>query len=405
MMPVYSYKARDADGKKVSGTMEAASKTELIDKLHRMGYMTTSVSEAAAGIQIGSMFDRLRWISSDDMLLFYIQLSNMINAGITILMSLSTLAKQVENRNLKEAIGGVSRQVESGSTLSRAFGAEPRIFKKLFVNMIKAGEASGNLDTVLMRYANFFEKQEDLKQKVKGALFYPVILLCAGVAVMLIVVTFVIPQFAEIYLKAGIKLPIPTLIIYNVGMVIKHYWYLLAAVAIAILLGMRYYFKTERGTLLLDTLKLKLPIIGPLYRKVAMTRFTRTLATLLGSGVPILESLDIVKEVAGNEVLARVIANVRKGVEKGERMSEGLKISEEFPPDVVQMISVGEETGAMDGMLNKVADFYDMTVNYAVKKLTTIIEPLFLVIMGIMVGCIMASMLMPMFDMVKTLRH
>jgi len=404
-MPQYTYKARDASGKRVSGTMESASRAELIDKLHNMGYMTTSVAQVTPGIQIGSIFDRLKWVSSDDMLLFYIQLSNMINAGITIMMSLSTLAKQIENRNLKEAIGSVSRQVEAGSTLSQAFGTEPRMFKRLFVNMIKAGEASGNLDTVLMRYANFFEKEVELKQKIKGAFFYPIILLCAGVMVTLLIVTFVIPQFAEIYLKAGIKLPIPTLIVYKVGVMIKHFWYLLVMFTIAILLGIRYYFKTERGTFLLDKLKLRMLIIGPLYRKVAIARFTRTLATLLGSGVPILESLDIVKEVTGNEVLARVIANVKKGVEKGERMSETLKISEEFPPDVVQMVSVGEETGALDKMLNKVGDFYDMTVNYAVKKLTTIIEPLFLVIMGIMVGCIMASMLLPMFDMVKTLRR
>ncbi len=404
-MATYTYKARDASGKRVSGTMEVASRAELVDKLRKMNYMTTSVAEVTSGIQIGSIFDRLKWVSSDDMLLFYIQLSNMISAGINILMSLSTLARQIENRVLKEAIGSVYRQVEAGGTLSRAFATEPHMFKRLFVNMIRAGEASGNLDTVLMRYADFFEKEVDLKQKIKGALFYPIILLCAGVAVTLLIVTFVIPQFAEIYLKAGITLPVPTLILYRAGMVIKHYWYLLAALAIAILLGMRYYFKTERGTFLLDTLKLRLPIIGPLYRKVAIARFARTLATLLGSGVSILESLDIVKEVTGNDVLARVITSVSKGVEKGERMSETLKISEEFPPDVVQMVLVGEETGSLDGMLNKIADFYDMTVNYAVKKLTTIIEPLFLVIMGVMVGFIMASMLLPMFDMVKTLRH
>jgi len=244
-----------------------------------------------------------------------------------------------------------------------------------------------------MRYANFFEKEVDLKQKIKGALFYPIILLSAGVAVTLLIVTFVIPQFAELYLKAGIQLPIPTLVVYRVGMMIKHYWYLIIAVTIAIMLSVRYYCKTARGTFLLDKLKLKLPIISPLYRKVAIARFARTLATLLGSGVSILESLDIVKDVMGNEVLARVIVNVSKGVERGERMSETLKISEEFPPDVVQMVMVGEETGALDTMLERIADFYDMIVNYAVKKLTTIIEPLFLIIMGIMVGCIMASML------------
>jgi len=404
-MPNFVYKARDASGKPVKGTMEAVNKTELIDKLHKMGYMTTNVSEVEVGIQIGSIFDRLKWISSDDMLMFYIQLSNMINAGITILMSLSALAKQIENRTLKETVGSVARQVEAGSTLSQAFATHPRIFTKLFVSMINAGEESGKLDTVLMRYAKFFEQQEDLKQKIKGALFYPIILLCAGIAVSLFIVTFIIPQFAEIYLKVGVKLPLPTLIVFKLGTIIKHYWYSLIIFVIAIILGVRYYFTTEKGEILLDTLKLRTPVIGSLYRKVAISRFARTLATLLGSGVPILKSLDITKEVIGNFVLAQVITNVHRSVEKGEHIAEPLKISEEFPADVVQMISVGEETGGLVEMLNKIADFYDMSISYAVKKLTTVIEPLFLVVLGGMVGLIMASMLMPIFDMIKILRH
>jgi len=404
-MAVFNYKARDAAGKRLKGTMEAATKTELIDKLSKMGYMTTSAAEGLPGIKLDSLLERLKWVGSDDMLMFYIQLSNMISAGITILMSLAMLAKQTENKALKEAIGSVSRQVEAGDGLSKSFAAQPRLFSKLFVNMIKAGEASGNLDTVLMRYAKFFENQEDLKQKVRGALFYPMILLFAGVAVTLFIVTVVIPQFAVIYMKVGIALPVPTLIVFGVGMAIKRYWYLLAAFVVMLTVALRFYFKTEKGTLFLDTLKLRLPIIGPLYRKVAVARLTRTLGTLLGSGVPILQSLDIIKEVVGNEVLARVIANVSKSVERGERMSEPLKLSEEFPPDVVQMIAVGEESGSLDVMLNRIADFYDMIVTYAVKKLTAIIEPLFLVIIGGMVGFIMASMLLPMFDMIKVLRR
>lgn len=403
-MALYAYRARDGAGKIVKGTMEAATKTELIDKLQKMGYMTTNVKETS-GKEIVSIFDRFQRIRSDDMLMFYIQLSNMISAGITILMSLSTLAKQTENKILKQAIGSVSRQVESGSSLSQAFAVQPRIFSKLFVNMIRAGEASGNLDAVLMRYATFFENQEDLKQKIKGALFYPIILLCAGITVTLFIVTFVIPQFAEIYLKAGIALPLPTLIVYSAGKALKSFWYLIIVGAITAVVGIKFYSSTEKGQLLFDRMKLNLPIIGPLYRKIAMARFSRTLATLLGSGVPILQSLDIVKEIAGNVVLAGAIANIGGYVEKGERMSEPMRISGEFPPDIVQMVSVGEETGNIDGMLNKTADFYDMTVGYAVKKLTTVIEPLFLVILGVMVGFIMASMLMPIFDMVKTLSH
>lgn len=404
-MPGYIYKARDSLGKAVKGTMEAANKTELIDKLHKMGYMATAVSEVAAGMQIGSIFDKLKWIAAGDMLMFYIQLSNMINAGITILMSLSTLSKQIENRRLKEAVGSVARQVEGGGFLSQAFALHPQIFSKLFVSMIEVGEESGKLDTVLLRYANFFEQQEDLKQKIKGAFFYPLILLLAGIAVTLFIVTFIIPQFAQIYLKAGIKLPIPTLIVYKIGLAIKHYWHLLIVFVIVILFGLRSYFKREGSALFIDRLKLRTPIIGPLYRKVAVSRFSRTLATLLGSGVPILKSLDITKEVAGNRVLAGVIANVHKSVEKGEHIAEPLKISEEFPADVVQMISVGEETDGLVEMLNKIANFYDMNISYAVKKLTIVIEPLFLVVLGAMVGLIMASMLMPIFDMLKTLRR
>ena len=206
-------------------------------------------------------------------------------------------------------------------------------------------------------------------------------------------------------MEAGVKLPVPTLIVYKVGMAIKDYWHLLIGFVIVISLGVKYFLKTERGTLIFDTLKLRMPIIGPLHRKIAIARFTRTLGTLVASGVPILESLDITKEVMENVVLSRVIENVRGCVEKGQRMAEPLRVSEEFPPDVVQMVSTGEETGNLDEMLNKTADFYDITVGYAVKGLTTVIEPIFLVIMGCMVGFIMASMLMPIFDMIKTLRH
>ncbi|MFA5100283.1 MAG: type II secretion system F family protein, partial [Candidatus Omnitrophota bacterium] len=207
-MPSFIYKARDSSGKPVKGVMEAADKAALIDKLHNMGYMTTGVSEVSAGIPLGSIFERFKWINSEEMLMFYIRLSNMINSGITVMTSLSTLARQTENKILKESVGSVARQVEAGNRLSQAFAAHPLVFAKLFVSMIKAGEESGKLVEVLMRYAEFYEQQEDLRQKIKGALFYPIILLCAGVAVSLFIVTFVIPQFAEIYAKVGIRLPL-----------------------------------------------------------------------------------------------------------------------------------------------------------------------------------------------------
>lgn len=404
-MPTYMYKARDLTGRAVSGTMEASARTELIDRLNKMGYMATKVLEARPGIRAGSIFDKFKRVKSADMLMFYIQFSNMINAGIPILASLSTLAKQIENKSLRDIISNVTRQIEGGSALSQALAVYNKIFPRLFVNMVKAGEASGKLDGVLMRYAAFFERQEEVKEKAKEALFYPVILLSFGIAVMLFIVTFVIPQFAQIYVKAGVKLPAPTLIVYKAGLAVKNFWYWILAFLTALFIMIKFYSTTPGGMFLLDTLKLRLPIAGSLCRKIAISRITRTLSTLLESGVPILESLDIAKEVAGNEVLGHVIADVHKYVERGEKLAQPLKISGEFPPDVVQMVSVGEESGNLDGMLNKIADFYDMTVNYAIKKITTMIEPIFLVIMGCMVGVIMASMLMPIFDMVKTLRH
>lgn len=403
-MPKYQYKARDNSGKVVRGTMEATTKENLVDKLNKMGYMTTQVKEARTGLEGWSLLDRLRPVGAADMIIFYVQLSNMINAGITILAALRTLCDQIENKKLKSAVGNVAMGVEGGESFSEALARESRIFPKLFISMVKAGEVSGHLDLVLMRYATFYEGQEDLKQKVTGALFYPLILLTIGIGVVLLIVTFVIPQFVTIYMKVGVKLPLITLIVYNIGTFIKGYWYILiSAVAVmAALIG--YYFKTQNGSLFRDTLKLKMPVVGTLYRQVAIIKFSRTLATLLGSGVSILESLDITKEVIGNEVLARVVASLRQYVEKGERMSELLKVSEEFPPDVVQMVSVGEETGKLDTMLNKIADFYDITVSYAIKKLITVIEPLFLIMMGCLVGFIMASVLLPMFDMVKVLK-
>jgi type IV pilus assembly protein PilC len=385
--------------------MDAAGKEEIIDKLRKMGYMTTQVIEAIPGIKVETIFDKLRRVSTEDMIMFNVQFANMISAGINILSSLLTMAKQIENKRLKETIGDIARNIEAGESFSSALTRHPRIFSKLFINMVRAGEASGKLGLVLRRFAEFIEHQADLRQKIKGALFYPIILLFAGIAVTLFIITFIIPQFAEIFLKTGIRLPLVTLILYKIGIAIKHFWFSFILLVIAGVLGIRFYASTDSGRLKIDILKLKLPLLGPLYRKASISRFSRTLATLVTSGVPILQSLDIVKEVIGNEVLARVVGNVRNSVERGQSLSEPLKISEEFLPDTVQMISVGEETGNLDGMLNKISDFYDMSLGYTIKKLTTVLEPLLLVIMGCMVGFIMTSMLLPMFDMIKILRH
>lgn len=341
---------------------------------------------------------------AEEMILFYIGLSNLIHAGISLKTSLETLAGQIENKKLREAVGGLSRSVEAGQSFSEALSHEPRLFPNLFLNMVRAGEASGKLDMILARYAAYMEEQAELRQKIQGALFYPLILLAAGLGVTLVIVTFIIPQFAEIFLRTGITLPLPTLVLYRLGMGLKQFWVSMILFFLAGGFGLQYFSGTAWGRFQLDRLILKLPLFGHLARKAAISRFGRTFGMLLRAGVPILDSLEIVRGVVGNEVLGRVLERVREAVEKGERVSESLALSGEFPPDTVQLIAVGEETGHLDEMLSKIADIYDRAVGYAVKKLTLLLEPLLLTLMGCMVGFIMGSMLLPMFDMMKVLR-
>jgi type IV pilus assembly protein PilC len=402
-MPIFIYKARDPLGKPVQGRMEAKSKEELVNKLHRMGYITTKVVEIPKGFKLD--FRTPRRINPQDIVMFNLQLSNMINAGINILRGLDIIGKQIENRKFKEVVEDVKRNVEAGESFSQALSKYPKVFPHIFVSMVKAGEASGRLDIILKRYSDFFEYQLSLKQKIKGILFYPLILLFAGIVVTLFMVSFVVPRFAEIFLKIGMKLPLPTLVLYKIGMIIKNFWLIIILSVVSLWIGLKYYVSSNKGKIYLDKFKLKLPLFGPLYRKISISRFTRTFSTLLKSGVPILESLEIVKDVVGNELLKRTLENVKHSLEKGEKISDSLKVSEEFPLDVIQMISVGEEAGNLDEMLNKISDFYDLSWNYTIKKLTSLIEPFLLVLMGGLVGFIMASLLLPIFDMIKMLRH
>ncbi|MFH1778440.1 MAG: type II secretion system F family protein [Candidatus Omnitrophota bacterium] len=404
-MATYRYKARDQRGNLVGGVMEAPSQVELADRLRKMGYIITGIAPAGRGINLDKLFLRFQYVKPEDMILFNIQLSNMVDAGLALLTALRTISAQTDNKALKKVIEDISLKVETGTSLSEAMQSHPQYFSKLMISMIRAGEASGNLGLVLKRLGDFGESELDLRQKVSSALLYPAVLSVAATAVILFIVTFIIPKFAEIFSKVGVPLPLFTRILNEVGLTIKNYWYLLILGMIMLLAGAKLYINTEDGRLRFDSLKLNIPITGPLIRKVAISRFARTLAMLAASGVHILESLEILEGTIGNEVLARVITTVREGVRGGTKISEPLKISGEFPPDTIQMIAAGEETGNLDGMLNKTADLYDAAVGYSIKRLTTLLEPLFLVIMGCVVAVIMASILMPMFDLVKVMRR
>lgn len=404
-MPTYSYRARDETGKMVKGLLDAFSKDKLVDELKKMGFMATKVMEVSQNAEIEPFLSHFQSISVTDMVMFNIQLSNMISAGISVLGSLEILKNQIENTKLKEIVHSLIRNIDAGESFSQALSKHPSVFSTLFINMIKAGEVSGQLDTVLARFAEFYERQVKLAQKVKGALFYPVILLFTGVLVTLFLVTSVIPQFAVIFSNIGIELPQSTMILYKTGVAIKSYWHLIILSVTGFVLLVKFYVKTDGGKRYFDKFKLRVPLAGTIYRKAAVSRFARTLGTLIESGVPILESLAITKNVLENVILAEVIDNVYHSVEEGKRIAESLKDGKEFPSDLIQMISIGEESGNLGAVLNKVADFYDTYVERTIMKLTAVIEPVFLVILGTLVGFIMISILTPMFDMVKILKH
>ncbi len=385
--------------------MEALSRDELALKLHKMGYIATAVNELRPGIKIRDLTKRLVRIRQQDLVIFYFQLASLIEAGLPLLTALKAIETQIENRKLKSIIGDVQRNIEGGASFSGSIDYHHGIFSKLFVNMVKSGEESGKLNKVLRRYAIFSESQMEFREKIKGALFYPALLFVASISVILFIVTYIIPQFVDLFMKTGIKLPFVTRVLHTIGLSIKDYWYIIIPGLAVLLWGMNKYRLTQKGRFQLDRLLLRMPFFGLLARKIYISRLCRTLATLLSAGVPILLSLDIAKQVIGNAVIADEITRLRQSVEQGQKMSDSLKVSGEFPQDTVQMIAVGEEGGNLDEMLDKISDLYDMSCGYTIKKLTVIIEPLFLTVMAGIIAMIMASVLIPIFDMVKILRH
>jgi len=401
----FNYRARDNTGKSVRGVIDALSQEEVAEKLQRMGYTPVTITKVFAGLKLGQLEWTFRRIKTEDIVMFNVQLANMLNSGLSIISSLDTLQKQNENKKLNDVIGRVSRSVEAGESFSQALAKHPRVFANLLVSMVKAAEAGGDLGGVLDRYAEFAETQADLQRKIKEALYYPIILIVAATGVIVFIATVLIPKFVKIFSRAEISLPLPTIILFGLGTAIRQFWYVFILSGVLIVLGLRKYIRTKTGRFRFDKASLKLPIIGPIVRKSCISRFARTLATLIGSGVPILESLDIVSDVVNNQVLSRIIRQMRQSVEKGESLAESLKVSEEFPPDAVQMISVGEESGNLERMLNKISDFYDRAAGYSIKKLVASLEPILLVVMGVVVAFTMASMLLPMFNMVKVLRR
>ncbi|HET9949840.1 MAG TPA: type II secretion system F family protein, partial [Longimicrobiales bacterium] len=327
-----------------------------------------------------------------------------INSGLPLVQSLDILAEQTENQVLRKTISEVLYDVESGHTLADAMAKHPKIFTELYVNMVAAGEAGGILDTILLRLATFLEKNDALVRKIKGAMIYPAVIFTVAAAAILILLVFVIPTFQQMFESAGIPLPLPTRIVIGASAFLQSYYWLVGLVVVGAVVGTRAYYKTPAGQLQIDRMLLSLPILGDLQRKAAVSRFTRTLGTLVSSGVSILEGLEITAKTAGNRVIHDAVMGSRASIAGGETIAGPLKESGVFPPMVVQMINVGEQTGGLDEMLSKIADFYDEEVDAAVEALLAAMEPIMIVVLGVLVGGMIVAMYLPIFDMINAVQ-
>jgi type IV pilus assembly protein PilC len=398
----FAYKVRDQQGKLVTGTLEAESVTIVAGKLRSMGYVPVSIESGnsksmAREIKIPYFSGRIKL---KEVAVFSRQFATMINSGLTLLRSLSILADQTSNKELARIIGEVRRDVERGSSLSIALAKHPKAFSRLYIAMVRSGETGGSLDTVLARLATTIEQQVNLRRKVKSAMTYPVVV---GVIVVLILVAmliFVVPMFKGMYADLDSKLPLPTLVLLGVSNVFKKLWFLVFAGVGGGVWAAKRWVKTPGGRRRWDAWKLKAPVFGQLAHKTALARFSRSLSALVRAGVPILDALDIVAETAGNTVVAEAAADTQAAVKAGESLAKPLESHPVFPPMVVQMIAVGEETGALDEMLEKIADFYDAEVEATVEALTSLIEPLLIVVMGVTVGGMVIALYMPMFSII-----
>ena len=399
----YSYKVRDAQGRLVIGTLEAESVAVVAGKLRQMGYVPVSI-ENSAPRSLSSRDIKIPFLSGrikiKDVAVFSRQFATMINSGLTLLRSLSILADQTENKELARIIGEVRKDVERGSSLSAALAKHPKAFSRLYVAMVRSGETGGSLDAVLLRLATTIEQQVALRRKVKSAMTYPVAVGAIVVLIVIAMLIFVVPMFKGMYGDLDATLPAPTLILVAVSNAMKTFFPLFVLGAGFGIWWLRRYVATPAGRRRWDAFKLRAPIFGQLTHKTALARFSRSLAALVRSGVPILDALEIVSETAGNTIVGDAVADTQAAVKSGESLARPLEAHPIFPPMVTQMIAVGEETGALDELLEKIADFYDAEVEATVDALTSLIEPLLIVFMGIAVGGMVVALYMPMFSII-----
>ncbi len=402
-MATFSYTVRDASGQTRTGTSEAENVEILRRRLQEQGFTVADIKQTAAGKKKapGGGWGRVKLA---DLSIFSRQFSTMIDAGVSLVRALDVLGEQTANPKLKRIIMDIQQEVESGQTLSKAMSKYPKTFTPLYVGLVRAGEVGGVLEEALQRLAGFLEKDMELRRKVKAALTYPTIVVIVAVGIVLGLCTFIVPKFVELFRDLGVKeLPTMTQMLVDFSDFLKNRWWMGLIIIVAVYMALKYFGTTRIGRRVIDRVKLKVPVFGKLHHKIALARFSRTLGTLLVSGVPILQALETVAGTVGNGIIADAIMEARARIREGDRINDPLEKSRMFPPMVVHMVSIGEESGALDHMLTKIADFYEQEVDATLQSLTAAIEPMLIVFLGFAVGFIVISMFMPLIQVIQNL--
>jgi len=401
-MPYFNYTIRDANGQTRSGKVEAPNAEELKKRLQAEGLQVLEVTEdrKAPRVPAGG-YGRVKL---SDLAIFARQFSTMLDAGVSLIRCLDVLQAQTNNARLRKILMDLSARVESGESLSRSMARHPKAFSQLIIGLIRAGEVGGVLEESLQRIAAFLEKDVELRRKIRSALTYPVIVLLAAIGIVIFLVSWLVPQFASLFKELGIKeLPAPTQFLVDLSALFTQRWYVVIIAVVAILIAYKLFVSTRVGRRVADRVKLRVPVFGPLHHKIVMARFSRTMGTLLASGVPILQAMETVAGVVGNSVVSDAVIESRARIREGEKIADPLQRSKMFPPMVVHMVSVGEESGSLDHMLNKIADFYENEVEMTIASLTAAIEPVMIVLLGFIVGFIVISMFLPMIEVISNL--
>ncbi|MFA4982069.1 MAG: type II secretion system F family protein [Candidatus Omnitrophota bacterium] len=405
-MADFKYKARDKFGRSVSGVVSGADKQAVAASLGAMGYVPISIAEAEeSNDPISKFLARFDKVKEADLIMFTRQLLSLQKAGVTLLSNLDTIEKQTKNKFFRSIIKDVASNVERGVSFSDALSKYPQVFNEFYVNMIRAAEASGQMDEIMERLVQFTEKELDTKNKIKAAVRYPIITLCALAGAFFVVVTFVIPKFATIFAQFKTGLPLPTKILMGMSVAMRKYWYILAVVGGAIAFLFNRYINTKGGRYRWDSFQLKAPIFGEPMTMLVISRFTRTMSILIRSGLPILQVLDMASKTASNAVISRAVDNIIVSVKEGKGISEPMRISGAFPPLVVNMVAIGESSGKVDELMMNISQYYDQEADYIIQNLSTIMEPVFVVVLGAMVLTMALAIFLPMWNLISLFQH